>query len=748
MDKKLYKLMNWPRIESIVYSEEDHPSEILGAHKVSGGVLIQTYHPGAKDVYIYDKASNTEYRMELVDEEGFFAILLPQKTVKEYTYSVVYKDHTEKEIIDPYLFKTTVTKKDLERFHGGIHYEAYQKFGAHITEIDGVKGTEFVVWAPNAIRVSVVGDFNHWDGRIHQMERLWDGEVFSLFVPELSDNELYKFEVKMKNGLTVLKADPFSRCQQVRPYTASITQSNSEFKWTDDKYLTEREKKNYHMMPMNILEVYLTSFGKKEDGSFMNYQEMTEPLIAKLKERGATHVEFMPVMEHPLDESLGYQVLGYYAPTSRFGTPDDFKALINSLHKEGIGVILDWVPSHFPKDACGLGYFDGTALYHCEDPRKGEQPEWGTYVFDYGRKEVSNYLIANGLYWVEEFHADGIRFDAVSSMLYLDYGRRNGEWVANIYGGNENLEAAEFIKHFNSILHKKYKGVITIAEEASAWPMVTGELNEGGLGFDFKWNSGWKNDFYEYISYDPFFRSHHHNELTFSMIYQYCENFILPFSHDDVLLDKMPGTYDEKIANLKASYVYQMTHPGKKLNFMGIDSVTEDFVKDLNALYLSEKALYEWDALPEGFEWINNIASKENILVFLRKNKTDTVLVVLNFANKKYEQYKVGVPFEGKYKEIFCSDDEAYGGKGIRNKRVKTSKKEEADTREDSITIDIAPLSAHIFKCEKAATPSTKSVKKTAAKKSVSKKNLKAELELKYMQAEESIAKGSERIKE
>ena len=538
----------------------------------------------------------------------------------------------------------------------------------------------------------------------------------------------YKFELKVKGGLTYLKADPYGNAAQLRPDTASVIADLSGFAWEDADFIKNRETFQTGDAPVSVYEMYLGSFAEAEEGKeYANYRTIADKLIPYLKEMGYTHVELMPVMEHPLDASWGYQVIGYYAPTARYGTPEDFMYFVNELHKAGIGVILDWVPAHFPRDTQGLSNFDGTCLYEHKDPRQGYHPHWGTLIYNYGRPEVSNYLIANALFWVEKFHADGIRMDAVASMLYLDYGRSDGEWIPNMYGGNENLEAIEMIKHLNSIMKKRNPSVLSIAEESTAFPLITGSLNEGGLGFDLKWNMGFMNDYLEYIKYDPYFRSYHHGELTFSMIYAYSEKFQLVFSHDEVvhgkatLIGKMPGERSDKFANLRLTYAYMMTHPGKKLLFMGQDLGEFDewnenrlvewylrevpehegiakLMKDLNRLYRGNKALYELDGEPDGFEWINQISANDCYLTYLRKGKApeDILVVVANFSGVA-KDITTGVPYEGKYKEILNTDDAKYGGNGTVNTRVKRAQDTEWDARAQSITVSMAPLSVSIL---------------------------------------------------
>ena len=728
MNKKLYKLMNWPEIEGIVYSESDNPHEILGAHAAGTSVLVQTFQPGAKSVRVQLTEGDKSYKMEMADEEGYFAALIPGKKIPEYEYIVEAQDGSLKKVKDAYNYPPQIAREDAEKFNAGIHYTIYEKLGAHPMEIDGVEGVLFAVWAPNALRVSVIGDFNDWDGRTHQMRKLWDSGIFELFIPGVREGDCYKYEIKAKGGLTFLKADPFAFGQQLRPDSASIVRDITGFKWEDSKWIRNRARVQAEDKPMNVYEVYLGSFAKPEDGGeYCNYRELAPKIIEYVKKMGYTHVELMPVMEHPFDASWGYQVIGYYAPTSRYGSAEDFMFFMNEMHKAEIGVILDWVPAHFPRDTYGLSGFDGTCLYEHQDPRQGFHPHWGTLIYNYGRPEVSNYLIANALYWAEQYHADGIRIDAVASMLYLDYGKNDGEWIANIYGGNENLEAVEFLKHLNSIMKKRCKGVLMIAEESTAWPKITGALDDDGLGFDLKWNMGFMNDYLNYIKTDPYFRSGRHNDLTFSMIYAYSEKFMLVFSHDEVvhgkatLLGKMPGNRSEQFANMRLTYAYHMTHPGKKLIFMGQDigeynEFYEDrevewnlleidanaklnrLVADLNKLYTSKPALYAKDNSWEGFEWINCITPNACMLSYIRKadKMEDSLVVVANFANVKQE-FRVGVPYEGKYTEILNTDAKIYGGKGITNKNICDTIETEWDGKPYAIDMVSAPLSISIF---------------------------------------------------
>ena len=763
MEKILYDLMDWAGIEELVYSEASDPGRLLGEHVIKEGLLIQAFLPNAAKVSV--KIGEESFPMEMADENGFFAVLLEDRLeLVPYHFLVTYEDGDSEEIVDPYSYQfyTAFTEEEVKKFGAGIYYDSYQKFGAHPTVEAGISGVHFAVWAPDAMRVSVVGDFNFWEGRRHQMKKRGPSGIYEIFIPGLKPGTIYKYEIKTKAGDPMLKADPYANFSELRPNTASVIWDMTDYQWNDGEWIEKRKaaKDRLKDSPMSIYEVHLGSWMQKpvaqdENGDdingsqFYNYREIAEKLAAYVKEMGYTHVELLPVMEHPLDESWGYQVTGYYAPTSRFGTPDDFKAFMDYMHKEGIGVILDWVPAHFPRDAHGLAAFDGTCLYEHKDPRQGSHPHWGTLIYNYGRPQVSNFLISNALYWAKEFHADGIRMDAVASMLYLDYGKNAGEWIANMYGGNENLEAVEFLKHLNSIFARDTEGAFLIAEESTAWTKVSGDENDGGLGFDFKWNMGWMNDFLDYMQCDPYFRHDHYGELTFSMLYAYSEKFVLVFSHDEVvhgkgsMAGKMPGdTQEKKFANLRTAYGFMMGHPGKKLLFMGQDfgqmdewnekeslewgllkydvhSQMKDYVKALNHLYRTQPALYKMDYEPEGFEWINCTYNDENIVIFERKTdkSEETLLFVCNFVPVEHEKFRLGVPFAGKYKEILNSDAKQFGGSGMVNPRVKMSKKEEWDARENSIVINLAPMSVAVFSCTPYEEEPVTGKKKPAEKK-------------------------------
>ena len=757
MEQNLYDLMDWAGIEELVYSEASNPHAMLGPHLTESGLLIQALIPTAEEVVVKIASTGRKYPMELADEAGFFAVLIPRKSMAAYTLLVTYDNGVTDEIHDPYAYAPQFASEDLKKFAAGIHYSIYEKMGAHPMTINGVSGVYFSVWAPCAMRVSVVGDFNLWDGRRHQMRRIGegDGSVFELFIPGLTTGVIYKYEVKTKAGLPMLKADPYGNYAELRPNNASVVWDINQYQWNDKAWMDKRAKTGTKDRPFNIYEVHLGSWMRKEaakdesgedivGSEFYNYREIAVRLADYVQDMGYTHVELMPVMEHPLDESWGYQVTGYYAPTSRYGTPDDFMYFMDYMHGRGIGVILDWVPAHFPRDAYGMANFDGTCVYEHMDPRKGSHPHWGTLIYNYGRPGVSNFLIANALFWAEKYHADAIRMDAVASMLYLDYGKNDGEWVPNIYGGNENLEAVEFLKHLNSVFKGRGDGAVIIAEESTAWPMVTGNAKEGGLGFDYKWNMGWMNDFTNYMHCDPYFRKNNYGELVFSMLYAYSEDFVLVFSHDEVvhgkgsMIGKMPGaTLETKAENLRTAYAFMMGHPGKKLLFMGqeyaqvsewnegaslewgllelpVHKNMQDYVRTLNKLYLEHPALYEMDYDPEGFEWINCSYQNESMVMFIRRSKKagETLLFICNFDNIEHEKFRVGVPFEGKYKEIFNTDAKEFGGSGRVNGRMKSSKKIEWDEKEDSIEVNIPPMSVSIFTC----TPEPKAKKAGAGK--------------------------------
>lgn len=617
-----------------------------------------------------------------------------------------------------------LTDTDKYLFGKGTHYEIYEKLGAHITEADGRKGVYFAVWAPNAAGICVVGDFNNWCGDNYEMRRHDDSGIFELFTENAHEGSLYKYLIYTKDGRMLYKADPYATYSQRRPDNASIVYDINRYQWNDGQWLAEEEKAAPTKKPMAIYEVHLGSWKKKDDGTpegFLNYRESAVQLVDYMKYMGYTHIELMGIAEHPFDGSWGYQVTGYFAPTSRYGTPEDFMYFVDYLHQNGIGVILDWVPAHFPKDEHGLANFDGTPTYEYADSRKGEHPDWGTKIFDYGRTQVISFLISNALYWVEKFHVDGLRVDAVASMLYLDYGRNQGQWVPNKYGGNGNLEAMDFFRHLNSVMRSRNPRAITIAEESTAWPGITASEEEGGLGFTFKWNMGWMHDFLEYMKLDPYFRSNNHNKMTFAMTYAYSENFILVLSHDEVvhlkcsMINKMPGEYEDKFANLKVGYTFMMGHPGKKLLFMGQDfgqwaewseaksldwhltnenmhSDLQKYVKSLLSIYNRYKACYELDQDPEGFEWMDPDDNTRSIYSFVRKTMDgrDSILYVCNFTPVARPDFRVGVPCPGRYTLLLnekCEEGTEY-----------IAEKIPTDRMEYSIPLPLAPYGTAIIK--------------------------------------------------
>lgn len=643
-------------------------------------------------------------------------------------------------------------------FGQGTHYDIYKKLGAHPVKNGRKKGVYFAVWAPHAAQVYVVGDFNGWT-ESNPMERIGEMGIYEAFVEGVSVGELYKFLITTPDGRKLYKADPFGNQAELRPGTASRVTDITNLKWSDTKWMQERAERKLNEEPMSIYEVHPGSWRKhptseEDPDGFYNYREFAQALTGYVKDMGYTHVELMGIAEHPFDGSWGYQVIGYYAPTARYGTPEDFQYMVNYFHKNGIGVILDWVPAHFPKDAAGLAEFDGQALFEYADPRKGEHPDWGTKVFDYGKNEVKNFLIANALYWVEQFHVDGLRVDAVASMLYLDYGRQAGQWIPNIYGENKNLEAIEFFRHMNTVVTGRNHGTMIIAEESTAWPMVTGKPEDGGLAFSMKWNMGWMHDFLDYMKLDPYFRSYNHNKMTFSLTYAFSENYVLVLSHDEVvhlkcsMLNKMPGLYDDKFANLKAGYTYMIGHPGKKLLFMGQDfgqlrewseareldwfllqeekhEQLQNYVRALLHLYKGDRALYDMDNNWQGFEWINADDYSRSIFSFIRHSRDgkSNLVFVLNFTPVAREDYRVGVPKRGTYKLILNSDEAQYGGSGETRPETYKAVKRECDGKPYSIAYRLPAYGVAVFrytkrgKNAKTEQKSGNAGKKTAVKK-------------------------------
>ena len=639
------------------------------------------------------------------------------------------KGKSTKKKLQPY----EIGELDQYLFGQGNHYEIYQKMGAHKVTCKGKEGVYFAVWAPHARRVAVIGDFNDWDFEADYMERQEPLGIYTLFVPGVKEGDLYKFCIETEQGKRIFKADPFANYAELRPGTASRVTDISHLKWTDDAWMKAREIWDHKVNPMSIYEVHMGSWMRhpgREDEGFYTYREFAEAITKYVKDMGYTHVELMGMAEHPFDGSWGYQVTGYYAPTSRYGTPEDFAYMINYLHRNNIGVILDWVPAHFPRDAHGLADFDGTPTFEYADPRKGEHPDWGTKIFDYGKAEVKNFLIANALFWIEHFHVDGLRVDAVASMLYLDYGKQDGQWVANKYGGNENLEAIEFFKHLNSVVLGRNKGAVMIAEESTAWPKVTGAPEDDGLGFSLKWNMGWMHDFTEYMKLDPYFRKNAHNMMTFAMSYAYSENYILVLSHDEVvhlkcsMLNKMPGLGFDKYANLKVGYAFMTGHPGKKLLFMGQEfaqlrewseereldwfllaepehQAIQNWYRDLLHLYKKNKAMYEMDSDPAGFQWINADDCFRSIYSFMRHSKDGkkNLLFVCNFTPMERPDYRVGVPRRKQLKLVLNSDDKKYGGKGEERPLVYKPVKQECDGQKYSFAYPLPAYGVAVFEC-------------------------------------------------
>lgn len=690
------------QIDAIVRGLHDNPFAVLGMHAISegakSGLVVRTFIPYVASVSIVHSGNGKTFEMTRIHDAGLYEAVIPSpKKPFPYTYSITASSGDVRSQSDPYAFGSTISDFDLQLWGEGNHHDAHTFMGAHLMELDGVSGTRFVVCAPAAKRVSVVGAFNGWDGRVHVMRRHFNQGIWEIFVPGVTQGANYKYEIATHNGnLPMTKADPYATFAELRPGTASIVYNTEQYKWRDAKWMKKRTSRFNE--PVSIYEIHLGSWRRKgEDKSeFLTYREAAEQLIGYVKDLGYTHIELLPVAEHPYDPSWGYQVTGYFAPTSRFGTPDDFMFFVDECHRNGIGVIVDWVPAHFTKDDHGLRYFDGTHLYEHADPRQGEHKDWGTNIFNFGRSEVMNFLISNAVYWLDRFHIDGLRVDAVASMLYLDYSRKEGEWVPNKYGGRENLEAIQFIKRFNEVVHDRFTGVMTMAEESTSWPMVSRPTYLGGLGFDYKWNMGWMNDTLKYIEVDPLFRRYHHNSLTFSMIYAFSENFVLPFSHDEVvhlkrsMLDKMPGDLWQKFANLRLLYSYMYAHPGKKLGFMGSEfgqwsewnsqkeldwsllgfeshrGVTS-LVRDLNGLYAREKALHEVDFDWKGFKWINPTDYENSTISFVRfaEDPSDFIVCLFNFTPVVREAYTIGVPEPGTYDIIFNSDSHYYGGSNV-----------------------------------------------------------------------------------
>ncbi len=722
--------LNIGDIMKLLKCEYAEPHNVLGLHEEILGkkkvLVARQLIPGAESVSVIDSKSNKKFILEKVHEDGFFELAIPKRTKYfDYYLEVDFGNENIWISADQYTFEPIITEYDRFLLGAGNHYFIYEKLGSHIKEIKGVKGVSFAVWAPNAKSVSVVGNFNNWDARRNIMRKLGISGVWELFVPGLCQGDIYKYAVKDYKNQVVNKIDPYGNFFEVRPDTATVVFDINEYEWKDSKWIEERESSDKYNRPVNIYEVHLGSWMRvpEEGNRFLSYKELGDKLVEYVKDMNYTHVELLPVTEYPFDGSWGYQVTGYYAPTSRYGNPLEFKAFVDKLHQNGIGVIMDWVPAHFPKDAHGLARFDGTALYEHEDPLKGEHTEWGTYIFNYGRDEVRNFLIANALFWIREYHIDGLRVDAVASMLYLDYCRKDGQWLPNKYGGRENLEAVEFIKHMNSVISGSFKGIMMIAEESTSWEGVTKSVTHDGLGFTFKWNMGWMNDFLSYLKKETVHRKFHHNYITFSMMYAFSENYVLVLSHDEVvhmkgsMLYKAPGDRWQKFANLRTAYGFMYSHPGKKLMFMGNEigqysewsearsldwHILEDddhknlqeYIRELNAFYISNKTLWERDFSPEGFEWIECDDNERSIIAFTRfsKDRNEQISVVCNFTETPYENHSIGVHTDLDYIEVFNSDEIKFGGTGRINLGTLINNKTPCNRCENSITIKIPPL--------------------------------------------------------
>ena len=735
MNKRLEDWINWILIDELKSGIINAPKHLLGNHDYGDGQVIMVYRPHAEKVCVVSPTGKNRDEMECLSDGvyGFYSAKKKYKGTK-YRIETTYQDGTTVVTADAYAFDSQITDFDTYLFAEGKHYDVYEKFGAHPMTIDGVKGTYFAVWAPHARRVSVVGDFNMWDGALNPMQMMQTSGIYELFIPDVAPGAVYKYQILTRDGEILYKADPYGNQCQVRPDNANVVADLTGYKWKDTDWIENRKQQTRETelkKPMAIYECHLGSWKKKiedSDFGFYTYRELAKMLCDYVKKMGYTHVELMGTAEYPFDGSWGYQVTNYYAPTSRYGSPEDFMYFVDHMHANGIGVILDWVPAHFPRDAHGLGRFDGMPLYEHPDPRRGEHPDWGTYIFDFGRNEVSNFLTANALFWVEKFHVDALRVDAVASMLYLDYGKQDGQWLPNKDGGNENYDAIELLRKINTVMEERNPGAFLIAEESTAWAGVTAPASMKGLGFLYKWNMGWMNDFLEYMKMDPYFRSFNHNRLTFSLSYTYAENYVLVISHDEVvhlkcsMLNKMPGTEMDKFANLRTAYGFMYGHPGKKHLFMGqefgqlrewsearsldwflldqpLHKKMQKWVADLNHMYTTYDACYYNDNNQMGFEWTKVDDANTSIIAFVRRGKTvkDQLLFVCNFVPVERKDYWIGVPCLTEYEEIINSDAKIYGGSGTKNGKVKAFE-EKCDRMPYAISIDIAPLSMMVFR--------------------------------------------------
>jgi 1,4-alpha-glucan branching enzyme len=712
-------------IERLVRGEHNDPHQVLGVHKADGKVVVRALRPDAIAMRVLiDGTEGVVIDMRRRHEGGLFEAEIPDAAADSYRLEAHYPGGERAVFDDPYRFWPTLGELDLHLMGEGRHHDLWKLLGAHPREHQGARGTSFAVWAPNARGVRVVGDWNFWDGRIHPMRSLGSSGVWELFIPAVDVGAKYKYELLTTAGHLLLKADPMAFATEVPPGTASVV-AEASHEWQDEAWLTRRDRTDWPHAPMSIYEMHIGSWRTRpEEGDRpLTYRELAAELPVYLVDMGFTHVEFLPVAEHPFGGSWGYQVSSYFAPSARFGSPDDFRVLVDALHAADIAVLVDWVPAHFPRDAWALAEFDGTALYEHEDPRKGAQPDWGTLVFNFGRNEVRNFLISNALFWLDEFHVDGLRVDAVASMLYLDYSRKAGEWVPNEFGGRENLEAVSFLKEMNAVVYGRHPGAITVAEESTAWPAVSRPVYLGGLGFGFKWNMGWMHDTLDYFSKEPVYRRYHHNELTFGLLYAFTENFILPLSHDEVvhgkssLLNKMPGDRWQKAANLRALYAWMWAHPGKQLLFMGCELAqsaewnhnvsldwhlldypehrgVQDLVRSLNVVYGSEPALWSQDFAPDGFRWIDASDVDSNVLSFLRisRDGSRVLACIANLAPVVREGYRIGLPRAGSWRELVNTDAAAFGGSGVGNGGVVNATEQSWHGLAASATLTLPPL--------------------------------------------------------
>jgi len=724
-------------IAALVQGRHSDPFSVLGPHQLRqngvSGLAIRTCQPHAATIAVVDRSSGRAIAMDRLHQDGVFETFVEGVTRDgfDYRYQVTWPSGESSEIDDPYRYGPVLTDFDQHLFAEGTHVRAFNRLGARPIRHGGRSGVHFAVWAPSARRVSIVGDFNTWDGRVHPMRTLVPSGLWEIFIPDLGIGDRYKFEIVTPQNHIVLKADPCARYFEQPPLTASIVWDPGNYMWGDGEWMRDRAAKGAWLgRPMSVYEAHLGSWRRRDDGAFLNYRELADSMVPYVREMGFTHIELMPVMEHPFSGSWGYQVIGFFAPTSRFGTPEDFKYFVDACHRAGIGVILDWVPGHFPKDVHGLARFDGTALYEHVDPRQGEHQDWGTLIFNYGRHEVRSFLLSSGLYWIEEFHVDGLRVDAVASMLYLDYSRKEGQWVPNRYGGRENLEAIDFVRELNRLVGGEHPGVAMIAEESTAWPGVTRPVHVGGLGFTHKWNMGWMHDMLSYSQQDPIYRKYHHEKISFSLLYAFTENFILPFSHDEVvhgkrsMLDKMPGDLWQKHATLRALYGYMFTHPGKKLLFMGGEigqwrewnhdtqlewdvlgdgrhAGLQRWVRDLNRTYAWDSALWEVDFEPRGFSWIDVHDHENSVISFVRfaNDHSNASVVLVNFTPVPRHHYHVGVPRAGEYREVLNSDAEIYGGSDVLN-GVVTAVDTPSHGFPASLSVTVPPLGFILLKAD------------------------------------------------